>query len=848
MILWKFTVREVKNRPGRATLTLLSIVIGVAAVVAVTVGTATTNQACQEMYSTLTGRAALEVVAAGGGAFDESTAGLVEKTPGVKAAIPSIQKVTSLRHKGNNVKLLAMGMDPEREGAARDYELKEGRFFNESREALLEAGFAEGLGVHVGDQVKVGTMRGLHGSITPFRIVGLLAPRGAAGFNQGGVIFLPLTTAQELFASKPGSIDTVSVVLDDGANEKTVAAAIAGRLPAGLSVRSPQARAQLSKETIEQVSQGMLYANVTMIVLATFMILNTFLMNVGERRRQLAVLRAIGATRRQITRTLLLEGLMMGALGTLLGSMAGLGGAHVLAQSMGKVYSTAMPALRISPLPFALAGLLGPAVSLLAMFVPAWIAGRVSPLEGMRFVVAEGRNFVTVRYVLVAIAIFAITAGLMAASLVGYLPIEWMIVTGVIFTVAFALLIPMLLNSLTWLAGFLLRPILGTEGRIAQRQILRRRIRTTLTIFILYVAVSTAISLGTSILNNVDDIHQWVATAMKGDFFVRRLRQDMGSGLAAKMPESLVNDLRAIDGVSNIDSIRWISGSILTSTAEGGKQPVTVFVRDFTDKGNLPLVIKSGDAATVREELAKGKVVLGTTLASRLHVGVGDKIKLETRQGSTDLTVAATTTAYMVGGMIVYMEGKTARELLNADGVDAYVVNAAAGSLDSVKTQLKTICDRGGLMLDSFADVRRRVDGMMGGLIASLWGLLALGLIVGAFGIANTLTMNVLEQTRELALLRVVAMTRRQVRKTILSQAAIIGIIGLVMGIGGGLIGAYIINLASMPLMGYQPAFTVHLSLMGICFGLGLVVILAAAWLPAARAARLNLLIALQYE
>ncbi len=194
------------------------------------------------------------------------------------------------------------------------------------------------------------------------------------------------------------------------------------------------------------------------------------------------------------------------------------------------------------------------------------------------------------------------------------------------------------------------------------------------------------------------------------------------------------------------------------------------------------------------------------------------------------------------------MEGATARRLLAANGVDMYIVNTTAGSLSAVQARLKPICDQNGLMLHPFADLRRHVDELTAGVIASLWGLLALGLIVGAFGIANTLTMNVLEQTRELALLRVVAMTRRQVRKTILSQAAIIGLIGLLLGIAGGICGAYVINLASVPLMGYAPDFALHPSLMAVCFGLGLVVILAAAWLPAERAARLNLLIALQYE
>ena len=113
---------------------------------------------------------------------------------------------------------------------------------------------------------------------------------------------------------------------------------------------------------------------------------------------------------------------------------------------------------------------------------------------------------------------FVVTGSLLAACIVGYLPVQMLIVVGMIFTVAFLLLLPIVLGLLAWLVAAVLRPLLGTEGRIAHRQILRRRVRTTLTIGILYLAVSTAISLGTNILDNVQDIHTWLETTLQGRF------------------------------------------------------------------------------------------------------------------------------------------------------------------------------------------------------------------------------------------------------------------------------------------------------------------------------------------
>jgi putative ABC transport system permease protein len=193
----------------------------------------------------------------------------------------------------------------------------------------------------------------------------------------------------------------------------------------------------------------------------------------------------------------------------------------------------------------------------------------------------------------------------------------------------------------------------------------------------------------------------------------------------------------------------------------------------------------------------------------------------------------------MMGGYSIYMHRPLAVEWLDIQGVDAYAIRAVPGEREKVRAALLPLCDRHGVLLHSLTEVVENIEFTIRGIVWCLWGLIGLGFVIGAFGVVNTLTMNVLEQTRELGLLRIVAMTRGQVRRTIMTQALLIGLVGLVPGIVGGIITAYVINLATMPSIGHPVEFG---------FRPGLLATLAAAWFPARRAARLDLVRALHYE
>jgi len=354
--------------------------------------------------------------------------------------------------------------------------------------------------------------------------------------------------------------------------------------------------------------------------------------------------------------------------------------------------------------------------------------------------------------------------------------------------------------------------------------------------------------LGTAILNNVDDVRSWQEKTFVGDFFIRAFQPDLAAGKTAIMPESLKDEFLKIDGVSGVDAIRYVKDVTLTSERDKKDQPVDAVLREFPAGDKLPLDLKVGDPDEVRRRLREGEVVICTVVAHRMGVKAGDEIILQTRQGPKKIRIAGETNDYWLGGLVVYLERSVGKKLLAVEGADLFIVRAPAEALTAVENRLKTICDESGLMLQSFTDLRRRLDQLMNSVIAGLWGIMALGLVVAGFAVANTLTMNVLEQTREIAMLRVVAMTRRQVRRTILAQAAILGLFGVTVGVISGAISSYTMNLCTPAVTGRPIDFALHPGLLIGTYLVALGIILIAAWLPARRATHLNLLIALQYE
>jgi putative ABC transport system permease protein len=246
--------------------------------------------------------------------------------------------------------------------------------------------------------------------------------------------------------------------------------------------------------------------------------------------------------------------------------------------------------------------------------------------------------------------------------------------------------------------------------------------------------------------------------------------------------------------------------------------------------------------------IQEGQVVLGSVLAERAQLSVGDPIELETKEGKVKISVIGITNEYLAGGLTLYMQSQQAKRLLSVDGTDAVIVRADPAKRTQVKAALQKLADSEGLMVQSFQELADIIEKMISGVVGGLWVVLALGALIAAFGLINTLAMNIIEQTREIGMLRVVAMTRQQVRRMILAQALIMALIGILPGMILGVGMAAAMNLSTLIVTGHAVRFQWYPGFMASALVAEILIVIMASMFPAERAARLNLAKALQYE
>ncbi len=836
MPLGKFSLREVRSRPSRALLTFLSIAIGVGAVVAVLLSVSTTREAQRDMLRAMAGKADLEVIADGTKGFDYSLLKVIRQTPGVDLAVPSIRRYAKLVRGKRSATAQVLGIDPKIDQNVRDYEITSGTPLKKLGEILLDASFARSLELKVGDEIR---LLG-HGGLRQYAVAGLVTARGTTAVSMNNGAYLLLPDAVSAFGTK-SKIDQAHLIVNPQSTPSIVLTALQAALPEAITVQTPPTRNQMAEETMFATENGLYMAIAFALLIAIFIIYNTFQMSVGERRKQIGILRAIGATRSQVSRMILREALWISVIAAAVGCLAGVYGAGFLTSATERLMQVELPGVRLTWLPFLIAVGFGVGVSVLGAILPARRASFVQPIEAIRDLdLADNDNVKRITRPL-CVGAFAIGISVTVMAVSGWLPLGGDVVGVVFILLAIVLLIPTVLENVSRSLIRGLRPWLGVEAELAQRQLTRHLGRSALTVGVLYIAISSSIGMAGNILDNVANVNDWYKRTVIGDFFVRATNQSLAVGASPSIPDGIAEQLQQVQGIESIDSVRYLS-------MRSNDHSVMLIVRDFVGQSDTFFDLVEGTEEDAMAGLSAGKVVIGSVLARRLNLNVGMSLPLEGPHGTEQLPIVAITNEYLAGGLTAYMQRDVAERILDVTGVDAYIVQAEDSKLTEVEQRLQVVCQQNSIVLESYADVVRVINRTVNSVIASLWMLLALGCVIAAMGLVNTLTMNILEQTREIGMLRVVAMTRRQVRRMILAEAALLGMLGLVPGAISGVFISYVIGLSGSRVLGHTITFHFRPGLMFGCLLIGIVVVGIASFIPAERAARLKLANALRYE
>ncbi len=842
MNLRTLSLREIQRRPGRTLLTLLGIALGLATIVATRLTLRTVHAAYRDLFDGTGGRAVLEITMAGGQGFDPEIADPLRSAPGVQALVPRVQGVAAVAGPAGNVSVAVLGTDEEEcEGK----QLCEGRSGLPSRtrgcrpaggtyldaEALLDSGLARALGVRPGDPLRLWAPTGP----AELRVAGIVPPRQAA---PGGLLVVSLARAQRLFGL-PHRVTSLQVHPEEGVDLDCLQSEMARRLPEGLVVQPPGRQGGLAGQTLAATEQALGCLGTLAVVTAVFVTLNTFLLNFGERRRQLAILRLLGATAGQVRRFLLGEALLFGLAGAAGGAAAGVVLARALVAVMGQFLGVALPPQQLSVGPFLLAALLGPGLALAAAWLPSrWASGR-QPLEELHPQGGPrgGQSLAWLGYAGIPLLVpGAVLAVLLCRD--GFPAAAGKVLLGPTLALLLAgcvLVLPLALGPLLRLAGLL---PLGRLGDLARLPLARHPGRTGLTAGVLFLALAVAVGFGHTVRGILADLRQWCRRTIVADFLVRASLPDTSFLLAPALPESLGEEIaRGQEGII-VDKIAFLPAAV-------ANRPVLVLARTFAAGRPLPLDLREGDAGAVRDALARGEAVLGTALAGQLGLHRGDKTTLMTAHGPENVRIAGTATEYAGGGSALYLGWDTARRLLGVPGVHVFLVSAGQEGPGRLAPALEDFCERRHLMLQSNAELRGLVEHLLGRATAALWALMALAFLVASLGIVNTLMMNVRDQARDFGVLRALGLTRGQLRRLVLAQGLVLGVLSLFPGAAVGVVLAYVINRGTAWLGPPLPFHLDGLILAGSCIA-ALAVALLASLVPARQAARLPVVRALQ--
>ncbi|MFE5916658.1 ABC transporter permease [Streptomyces sp. NPDC056468] len=765
----------------------------------------------------------------------------IEQAPGVAAAAPSIQGAGQLIGRngdpigGQGPPTLAGNWidDPE----LNPYRLAEGRAPQKSGEVVVNRGTADRGDLRIGDTTTLRTPDPVE-----VTIVGLATFGGEDGMAQVTFTGMTQADAEKYLTARGGEAATIQVRAGPDVSEQQLVDELTFVLPSGVEAITGQESAEentdmISSQFLTLFTTFLLVFSGVALLVATFSIHNTFAIVVAQRTRENALLRALGASRRQVTASTLVEATAVAVTASAAGLAGGIGiaaGLQALFPAIGFPFPEGD--LVISAISMALPLAVGIVVCLGSALLPAARAGRTAPLAALRETAVDTSGASRARAVtglgLIALALGVTLTGVLVS------PSLWLAGTGAVLALAaFVVLGPVASSTAVRILGGPLGRLRGVTGQLARRNALRSPKRTAATASALMIGVAV-VSLftvfGASLKATMD---QTVSRSFAGDVAVSTPSFGAGgSGLSPRLAD-------AVQRLPEVDTAVGLGRGV--AEVDGKGRALTV-----TDPVALERTFDLGTVNGSLRDLGTDGIAITEQEADKQNLTTGDKTRLTFTDGRQEtFTVRAVYgRSELAGDYVVTRDAWAPHRTQDADTLVAVSFKDGV-STDEGKTAVERVADRYGN-----PDVQTRdeyAQSSVGGIdmmLTLVYALLALAVLIALLGIANTLTLAIHERTRELGLLRAVGQTRSQLRAMVRWESVLVAAFGTVGGLAlGAFLGWVLVKASDGPsdsafAFAMPPLQLALVALVGITAGA------LAGLRPARRAARLDVLRAIATE
>ncbi|MCE9579820.1 MAG: ABC transporter permease [Deltaproteobacteria bacterium] len=863
-------LRHARRKPLRVALTILGIALGVALFVAISAINDSTLAFFRENVGSMTGKATFTVLGSEAG-FGEEAVETVKNVDGVASAVPMIE---SRARTLDGQTLVVFGIDLLQESAVRDYRGDQAdtdviedplEFLNQGDSLIVTKRFAAARGLQVDSTIDLLTALGTK----RFTVRGLLEPSGPAKAYGGGVAIMDIDGAREMFG-KDGKVDRIDIVPAAGVDEVALAARIQAALDAPTAGRTGgsglrvERREDQSEALAKMVAgyQGILaFCSLLALLIGMFLVANTIAVAVADRRREIAVLRAVGASRKGVLAMFVIDAAWMGVLGGAIGALLGRELAGLLVErvsaSMSRQYVTPIDVadLQFSSAQAIMGVIAGLVAAVLASIWPAWQATRISGSEAFGSgpagapAVAKTRRAKLLRAIGIGLlaAFGALSAtGISNPALDAIKPLF-----GVVGAVLAApLLVALGLRGLAWLVDA--RGPLGRFAvlRLAAQNLLRDPARTGGNVLSLVIGLMLVITMAVIQSSFTTSIGDWNDRVLRSDLWVSSVGRVLALDVQP-LDESLGAEIDRIPGVDIADGKGARGFRIVHHRHQGRQIVIKAMEPQHPRVGNawFDVIDRPVDEA-VGALFAKDAVgaLISQNFGAHFGVATGDTLTLQTPSGPQPFAVLGTVVDYGSPEGTLYLSRAVYKRLWRDPLVTAFAVEVAPGSsVDDVRTALEATLGKRGLIATKNSELRGQFDEMMEESFGYTRAIEIAALGIGLLALLSTLLVSLLARTRELGMLRAIGMSRGQLARMIVGEAVLLGAFG---GIAAALLGVYLARLWVVSTLAASLGWYVHvhvpLASVATTVGSGLAVGAIVGLLCAQRVAALEIRAALE--